>query len=41
MREAVDLLYERIKEIPCLTCPHKPEGSMAVMVRLWDYYAST
>ncbi|XP_062153625.1 probable aminotransferase TAT2 [Alnus glutinosa] len=34
MREAVDLLCERIKEIPCLTCPHKPEGSMAVMVKL-------
>jgi aspartate/methionine/tyrosine aminotransferase len=32
MREAVDLLYEKIKEIPCLTCPHKPEGSMVVMV---------
>jgi len=34
MREDADFLYERIKEIPCLTCPHKPEGSMVVMVKL-------
>lgn len=33
MREAADLFYERIKEIPCLTCPQKPEGSMVAMVR--------
>jgi hypothetical protein len=33
MRDDADFLYERIKEIPCLTCPHKPEGSMVVMVR--------
>ncbi|XP_059450618.1 nicotianamine aminotransferase 1-like [Corylus avellana] len=34
MREDANLLYEGIKEIPCLTCPHKPEGSMVVMVKL-------
>uniref|UniRef100_A0A6N2NF95 Aminotransferase class I/classII large domain-containing protein n=1 Tax=Salix viminalis TaxID=40686 RepID=A0A6N2NF95_SALVM len=30
-----DLLpSSRIKEIPCISCPHKPEGSMAVMMKL-------
>lgn len=32
MREAVDMLYDMINEIPCLTCPNKPEGSMVVLV---------
>ncbi|KAF8391313.1 hypothetical protein HHK36_023617 [Tetracentron sinense] len=34
LRQASDICYERIKEIPCITCPHKPEGSMFVMVKL-------
>ncbi|XP_041009204.1 nicotianamine aminotransferase 1-like [Juglans microcarpa x Juglans regia] len=34
LREAADLLFDRVKEIPCLTCPHKPDGSMSVMVKL-------
>ncbi|GMY24788.1 probable aminotransferase TAT2 isoform X1 [Fagus crenata] len=34
IREAADICYDRIKEIPCLTCPYKPEGSMSVMVSL-------
>ncbi|TFJ95086.1 membrane protein [Platysternon megacephalum] len=29
-----DICCEKIKEIPCLTCTHKPQGSMAVMVKL-------
>ncbi|GMY39508.1 nicotianamine aminotransferase 1-like [Fagus crenata] len=34
LREASDILYDRINEIPCLICPHKPEGSMVAMVKL-------
>lgn len=34
LREAADLLYEMVKEIPCLTCPNKPQGSMVVLVRI-------
>ncbi|PON74833.1 Tyrosine/nicotianamine aminotransferase [Trema orientale] len=34
MREAAEILYERLKAIPGLTCPQKPEGSMVVMVKL-------
>ncbi|GMN53849.1 hypothetical protein TIFTF001_022987 [Ficus carica] len=34
MRQAVEVLYETVAAIPCLTCPVKPEGSMAVMVKL-------
>ena len=33
IREAANICYDRIKEIPCLTCPHKPAGSMSVMVK--------
>lgn len=29
-----DICYERIKDIPCITCPYKPEGSMALMAKL-------
>uniref|UniRef100_A0A2C9USX8 Aminotransferase class I/classII large domain-containing protein n=1 Tax=Manihot esculenta TaxID=3983 RepID=A0A2C9USX8_MANES len=29
--EAADICYERIKEIPCISCPHKPDGSMFIM----------
>ncbi|XP_048327274.2 tyrosine aminotransferase-like isoform X1 [Ziziphus jujuba] len=34
LREAADTCYNKIREIPCITCPNKPEGSMFVMVRL-------
>ncbi|MGI4297506.1 aminotransferase class I/II-fold pyridoxal phosphate-dependent enzyme, partial [Klebsiella pneumoniae] len=34
LREVADICYDRIKEIPCITCPSKPEGSMFVMVKL-------
>ncbi|XP_044465308.1 tyrosine aminotransferase-like [Mangifera indica] len=34
LRVAADICYDRIKEIPCINCPTKPEGSMFVMVKL-------
>uniref|UniRef100_A0A0A9AKE9 Aminotransferase class I/classII large domain-containing protein n=1 Tax=Arundo donax TaxID=35708 RepID=A0A0A9AKE9_ARUDO len=34
MREASEICYEKLKAIDCITCPHKPEGSMFVMVKL-------
>ncbi|KAK9222076.1 hypothetical protein WN944_010507 [Citrus x changshan-huyou] len=34
LRETADICYDRLKEIPCITCPKKPEGSMFVMVKL-------
>ncbi|XP_057455535.1 probable aminotransferase TAT2 [Lotus japonicus] len=34
MREAANKFYDVCKEIPCLTCPHKPEGAMAAMVKI-------
>lgn len=34
LKEAADLCCDRIKDIHCLTCPSKPEGSMFVMVKL-------
>ncbi|XP_057455539.1 probable aminotransferase TAT2 isoform X2 [Lotus japonicus] len=34
MREAANIFYDVCKEIPCLTCPHKPEGAMAAMVKI-------
>lgn len=34
VRESANIFYDRCKEIPCLTCPHKPEGAMAVMVQI-------
>ncbi|KAH7533394.1 nicotianamine aminotransferase 1 [Ziziphus jujuba] len=34
LREDAQICYDGIKEIGCLTCPHKPEGSMTVMVKL-------
>nr|KYP53363.1 Tyrosine aminotransferase [Cajanus cajan] len=34
LREAANILHDLCKEIPCLTCPHKPEGAMAVMVEI-------
>lgn len=34
LRETADICYDRIKDIPCITCPSKPQGSMFVMVKL-------
>ncbi|XP_043701446.1 nicotianamine aminotransferase 1-like [Telopea speciosissima] len=34
LSQASDMCYETLKNIDCLTCPHKPEGSMFVMVKL-------
>ncbi|KAM3301868.1 tyrosine aminotransferase isoform X2 [Capsicum chacoense] len=34
LREGADICYDRIKDVPCITCPSKPEGSMFVMVKL-------
>ncbi|KAL3509316.1 hypothetical protein ACH5RR_028717 [Cinchona calisaya] len=34
LRETADACYNKIKEIPCFTCPSKPEGAMYAMVRL-------
>ncbi|KAI3457424.1 hypothetical protein Pfo_014087 [Paulownia fortunei] len=34
LKQTADICYEKIKEIHCLSCPHKPEGSMAFMVKL-------
>lgn len=34
LKQTSDLCFEGINKIPCLTCPQKPEGSMAVMVKL-------
>ncbi|XP_019052448.1 PREDICTED: probable aminotransferase TAT2 isoform X3 [Nelumbo nucifera] len=34
LRQDADIIYQRIREIGCITCPHKPEGSMFVMVKL-------
>ncbi|KAK6919106.1 Aminotransferase, class I/classII, partial [Dillenia turbinata] len=34
LRENSDICYDMIKEIPCIDCPHKPEGSMFAMVKL-------
>ncbi|KAJ4788727.1 Tyrosine aminotransferase [Rhynchospora pubera] len=34
LRDAAELCYNKIKDIKCITCPHKPEGSMFVMVKL-------
>ncbi|CBI39426.3 unnamed protein product, partial [Vitis vinifera] len=34
LRECADIIHERIKDIPCITYPQKPEGSMFVMLNL-------
>ncbi|KAL4320000.1 hypothetical protein GQ457_18G014680 [Hibiscus cannabinus] len=34
LRESADICYNGVKEIPCITCPKKAEGSMSVMVKL-------
>ena len=32
LEETSDICYREIKDIKYITCPHKPEGSMFVMV---------
>ncbi|BBH01734.1 Tyrosine transaminase family protein [Prunus dulcis] len=34
LKQSSDICCERINEIPCITCPNKPEGSMAVKLDL-------
>nr|UDM55694.1 putative aminotransferase TAT2 [Stevia rebaudiana] len=34
LKQTSDLCFKKIKEIPCLTCTQKPQGAMAVMVKL-------
>jgi len=34
MRESAEICYQKVQDIECITCPHKPEGSMFVMVKL-------
>ncbi|XP_021719275.1 probable aminotransferase TAT2 [Chenopodium quinoa] len=34
LKQTSELCFEGINKIPCLNCPQKPEGSMAVMVKL-------
>ncbi|KAJ9537626.1 hypothetical protein OSB04_030359 [Centaurea solstitialis] len=34
LKQSSDLCFKKIKEIPCLTCPTKPQGAMSVMVKL-------
>ncbi|XP_039821249.1 nicotianamine aminotransferase 1-like [Panicum virgatum] len=32
MRGAAELCYRKLQDIDCITCSHKPEGAMSVMV---------
>ncbi|XWS39437.1 hypothetical protein CRYUN_Cryun18bG0054000 [Craigia yunnanensis] len=34
LKHTSDILCDRSKEIPCITCPKKPEGSVFIMVKL-------
>ncbi|KAJ6417136.1 hypothetical protein OIU84_002939 [Salix udensis] len=34
LKESSDICFDRLKEIPCISCPYKPEGSMAMMMKL-------
>ncbi|KAL6646771.1 hypothetical protein ACP70R_015465 [Stipagrostis hirtigluma subsp. patula] len=34
LAESAEICYREINGIKCITCPHKPEGSMFVMVKL-------
>lgn len=36
LKQTCDICYETIKEIPCISCPYKPEGSMAMMVSIYS-----
>jgi aspartate/methionine/tyrosine aminotransferase len=33
LRDTAEICYNEISDIKCLTCPHKPEASMFIMVR--------
>lgn len=33
LRQTADICYDKLKEIDCISCPSKPEGTMFVMVR--------
>ncbi|KAK4344650.1 hypothetical protein RND71_034826 [Anisodus tanguticus] len=35
LKEAVDAFHTKVQEIPCFTCPYKPDGAMSVMVRTY------
>lgn len=32
VRQTAYLCYDKIMEIPCIMCPHKPEASLFLMV---------
>ncbi|KAG8386356.1 hypothetical protein BUALT_Bualt03G0140300 [Buddleja alternifolia] len=34
LKQTSDICYQKIKEIHCISCPSKPEGAMAFMVKL-------
>ncbi|CAO2836165.1 unnamed protein product [Amaranthus hypochondriacus] len=34
LKQTSELCFEGVNKIPCLSCPQKPDGSMAVMVKL-------
>ncbi|GER41055.1 tyrosine aminotransferase [Striga asiatica] len=34
LRQGANILYDRMKEIPCFSCPQRPEGAVFAMVRL-------
>ncbi|EOY13098.1 Tyrosine transaminase family protein [Theobroma cacao] len=34
LKQTSDICWDMIKEIPCISCPQKPQGSMAVMIKL-------
>lgn len=38
LRRCADICFDRLQEIPCITCPSKPEGSMFLMVRALHIY---
>lgn len=34
VREAAETCYDKLKQIPCIVCPHKPVGSIFMMVSI-------
>lgn len=32
LKQTCDICYEKIKQIPCFSCPYKPQGGMCMMV---------
>ncbi|XP_047306890.1 probable aminotransferase TAT2 [Impatiens glandulifera] len=34
LKQTSDICFERVKEIACISCPHKPDGSMTLMVKI-------